>query len=49
MHLLQNVTAPDQATVDVELRIGGPVAVLLNLLPDDRVVKHIDCLVLSQT
>lgn len=49
MHFLKDIAASDELSIDVELRIGGPVAVYLNLLSHHWVVEYVDGLVLGQT
>ena len=49
MHFLKDVAASDELSVDVELGIGGPVAVQLHLLSHYWVVENVDRLVLGQT
>ena len=48
MHFLEDVAASDQLAVDVELGVGGPVAVELDLFPDDGVVEDVDALEVGQ-
>lgn len=49
MHFLEDVATADEFAVDVELGIGGPVAVDLHLFAHDGIVQHVDGLVLGQT
>ncbi len=49
MHFLEDIAASDEFSVDVELRVGGPVAVDLDLFPHDGIVEDVDGLVLGET
>jgi hypothetical protein len=49
MHLLEDVAAADEFAVDVELWVGGPVAVDFDFLADDGIVENVDRLILCQT
>ena len=39
MHLKDNVTSSDEFTPDVQLRVGGPIAILLQALAD-RLIRE---------
>ena len=45
MHFVQNVGSADQLAVKVELRVGRPVRVDLDLLSDGLVLQDIDRMV----
>ena len=45
MHLVQDVAAPDQLSPYVQLRVGWPFAVQLDLLPNHIILEHVDSLV----
>ena len=47
MHFVEDVAAPDEFAIDVELGIGGPFAVNLHLLPDDVILQDINGLVVG--
>lgn len=49
VHFLKDVAAANELAIDVELRVGGPVAVELNLLANYWVIEHVDGLVLGET
>lgn len=42
MHFLEDIAAADQFAVDVELGVGGPVAVDFYLFADYGVLENID-------
>jgi hypothetical protein len=49
VHFLEDIAAADEFAVNVELRVGGPVAVDLDLFPYHWVVEDVDGLVLGET
>ncbi|CVI61865.1 hypothetical protein AGR9A_Cc80122 [Agrobacterium salinitolerans str. Hayward 0363] len=46
-HLSYDVTAADEFALDVELRDGWPIGIVLDALTDVAVGKHVDALVLD--
>ena len=49
MHLAHDISAPYQLPFDEKLRVGGPLAKDLDLLPDHRVLQYIYVLILKYT
>jgi len=49
VHFLKDIAPSDEFTINVELRIGGPIAVNFTLLADNGIIENIDTFEVSQT
>ena len=49
MHLMQDVAAPNEFSVNIELRVCRPFAIHFHLLADDVIFQNVDRLVISES